>query len=147
MVREYRACRAERKSRYFKCCGCSRFDYYSGIPNFSSTRSRELRAIIISDPLTVGYANDDYVYSLRAIDPDSDELTYSLVNAPDAMTVDPLTGELTWNDLTEENIGVHDITVEVQDNRGGVDSQTFQLTIGNDASLGEIRGIKWLESN
>ncbi|QIZ73030.1 putative Ig domain-containing protein [Oxynema aestuarii] len=103
--------------------------------------------IIISEPSQRVNVGSDYLYSVRALDPENDQLTYSLVNPPDGMTVDPITGEIRWNDLTDDNVGEYEIAVEVQDTQGGIDTQIFQLSVAHQTDLGEIRGIKWLDSN
>ena len=53
--------------------------------------------VIISAPILKASTSQHYVYDVNAIDPDEDDLTSSLVNAPQGMSLDNLTGELLWN--------------------------------------------------
>lgn len=51
---------------------------------------------IISEPVTTAFAGNEYQYDVEAIDPDDDPLSYSLVDSPDGMTIDPDTGLVVW---------------------------------------------------
>ncbi|MCA2837876.1 MAG: putative Ig domain-containing protein, partial [Microcystis sp. M078S1] len=87
----------------------------------------------------------EYSYDVEAIDPDEDNLTYSLVDAPQGMSIDNLTGEILWN-TAGKTVGNYDISVKVTDNRGGVDTQEFVIALNN-ALLGTIEGVKWEDTN
>ena len=87
----------------------------------------------------------EYSYDVEAIDPDKDILTYSLVNAPQGMSIDDLTGEILWN-TAGKTVGNYNISVKVTDNRGGVDTQEFVIALNN-ALLGTIEGVKWEDAN
>ncbi len=67
-----------------------------------------------------------YFYPVKAIDPDGDPLTYSLVTAPTGAIIDPQTGRLDWFSLTP---GTYDFTVSVDDGRGGFDQQSFSVHV------------------
>lgn len=69
-----------------------------------------------------------YAYPATAEDPDDDPLTFSLVEAPLGMTVGAETGVISW-DVTSQALGNHDITLQVDDGRGGTDSQSFTLVV------------------
>ncbi len=84
--------------------------------------------IIISAATTKATVADGYRYDVDGIDPDGDQLTYSLVDAPAAMTIDVNTGVLAW-DLTPSDIGTHDVTVRAEDGRGGFDEQSFTIEV------------------
>jgi len=100
--------------------------------------------LIISDPTTQGYAGSAYSYSVRALDPDSDSLRYSLVSAPARVVVDENTGVLTWNAPV---VGSHNVAIRTQDNRGGADTQSFELNVTQGVAPGEIRGTIWSDSD
>ena len=51
---------------------------------------------IVSDPVITASRGKEYSYDVDAIDPDDDPLTYSLVEAPEGMTVDATSGIITW---------------------------------------------------
>ncbi|MEA5576227.1 putative Ig domain-containing protein [Anabaena sp. UHCC 0451] len=101
--------------------------------------------VIISDPILKASTNQNYVYDVNAIDPEDDNLTYSLVTAPQGMTIDDSTGEIIWDTATQ-TIGNYDVTVRVIDNRGGVDTQEFVIELNNNP-LGTITGFKWEDLN
>jgi RHS repeat-associated protein len=69
-----------------------------------------------------------YVYDAEAVDPDADPLTFSLSESPAGMTIDPVTGLVQW-EATGLDIGEHEVTIRVEDGRGGFDEQTFVLTV------------------
>ncbi|WP_287726274.1 putative Ig domain-containing protein [Microcystis sp. M061S2] len=101
--------------------------------------------VIISEPILKASTSQNYVYDVNAIDPDEDNLTYSLVDAPQGMSIDNLTGEILWN-TAGKTVGNYDISVKVTDNRGGVDTQEFVIALNN-ALLGTIEGVKWEDTN
>ena len=75
-------------------------------------------------------ADHEYIYPVTAVDPDNDTLTYSLLEAPADMTIDPVTGEIRWITTTED-IGEHPVTIEVTDGVDGSDQQSFTLVVTN----------------
>jgi hypothetical protein len=78
--------------------------------------------------------SNQYRYDLDAIDPNDDPLLYRLLEGPEGITIDSVTGEVVWQP-TFEDLGTHTITVEVTDGRGGVDTQEFTLEVANLASI------------
>ncbi|MBQ2791329.1 MAG: DUF642 domain-containing protein, partial [Thermoguttaceae bacterium] len=75
-----------------------------------------------------------YVYDVEAYDPDFDELSYSLTTAPNGMWLEPTTGLILWSPNYGDQ-GEHNVTVEVSDGRGGVASQTFVVSVIDDANV------------
>ena len=69
-----------------------------------------------------------YLYGAQAVDVDGDSLSYSLVEAPDGMTIDPGTGAIEWSPNVND-IGTHAITVQAVDNVGGAATQSFVLDV------------------
>jgi hypothetical protein len=69
-----------------------------------------------------------YSYDVNATDADGDSLTYELLVAPQGMSIDATTGQISW-DTTVADIANHDITVRVSDGRGGVSLQNFVLSV------------------
>lgn len=61
---------------------------------------------------------DNLSYQVKAVDPDGDSLTYSLVEAPKGMTVDAKTGVITWSEQPQ-NSGPYLVKVRVTDGQGG----------------------------
>ncbi|MBF0227031.1 MAG: carboxypeptidase regulatory-like domain-containing protein, partial [Desulfobacterales bacterium] len=67
-------------------------------------------------PLAPITAEVDLLTTIKvtAIDPDGDPVTYSLNQAPDGMTIDSDTGDISWIP-TQDQIGDHDISVNAKD--------------------------------
>ncbi len=82
-----------------------------------------------------------YQYDVDALEPDGDPLSYTLVESPPGMLIDADTGLIHWQ-VTSTAIGLHDVTVRVEDGRGGADEQTFALEVF-DAGTSEIHGTKF----
>ncbi|MEL7496446.1 MAG: putative Ig domain-containing protein [Planctomycetota bacterium] len=82
----------------------------------------------VSTPNTEGLVGKSYAYQSLAIDQDGDELTYSLMVAPSGLSIDDGSGEITWAP-TMEDVGTHNVMVEVIDGRGGVDIQTYDIEV------------------
>ncbi len=72
--------------------------------------------------------SDMYIYNVKADDPDGDDLTYTLKNSPDGMTVDPATGVITWTPADSQT-GIHNVSVEVSDGKDGTDIQHYTLRV------------------
>ncbi len=75
--------------------------------------------------VTVGQS---YIYDVNATDPDNDALQFSLNTAPDAMTIDPVTGVINWVPSASQQ-GLHPVSVLVGDGRGLFAFQEFTLNV------------------
>ena len=69
-----------------------------------------------------------YIYEVSAVDPDGDELSYALSEAPVGMRIDSQNGVISWGP-TIDQIGNHDVTIRVEDGRGGVAEQSFVVAV------------------
>ena len=69
-----------------------------------------------------------YEYQVEATDPDNDTLEYSLPTAPAGMTIDGVTGLVTWTPGAGD-IGSHDVAAMVDDLRGWQVTQSYVLTV------------------
>jgi len=73
-------------------------------------------------------SGQNLVYQVQADDADGDRLQYSLLEAPDGMTIDS-TGLLQWQLPTgEARTGSHKVTIQVSDAKGGIITQSFSIT-------------------
>jgi len=70
--------------------------------------------VIESDPVTTAKEGAVYAYDVEATDPNEDILTYSLTVSPTGMTINSITGAITWTP-TESQIGENEVVVEVSD--------------------------------
>jgi len=80
---------------------------------------------ITSSPKLEADSKEPYSYQIVANDPDGDVLTYQLIDAPAGMTVDAVTGLVSWNN---PQVGAHQVVVSTADSAGG-SSQSFTLNI------------------
>jgi hypothetical protein len=84
---------------------------------------------IVSNPGETG-VDGLFRYEVEAEDPDQDRsLRYRLENAPEGMTVEVLSGVITWRPR-ESQAGTHAVQVIVDDMRGGLGEQTFEVSVG-----------------
>lgn len=97
--------------------------------------------VIISEPLLTGSVRRPYDSTVKALDGDGDPITYGLLDAPQGMTIDPVSGRLQW-DPASAGAGNYRVVVSATDPSGGQDSQEFQLAIAA-ATGGTISGSKW----
>nr|NCS29853.1 tandem-95 repeat protein [Microcystis aeruginosa F13-15] len=88
--------------------------------------------IITSIPIVDARVKQEYQYQAIATDPDSDTLTYSLVNAPNGMTIDANTGLIRWT-ATANQTGLQEVELEVNDEKGGVAEQKYQILVQQEA--------------
>ena len=79
--------------------------------------------VLGSIPVTI---NNDYLYNVKAVDADGDVLTYSLTEAPSDAAIDPDTGRINWEPPAD---GDYAFTVQVSDGRGGIDQQSYTVTV------------------
>jgi hypothetical protein len=84
---------------------------------------------IVSEPS--GFASDGvYRYKVEVVHPDGDRsLRFELRSAPDGMTVDPISGQITWTPRSDQ-LGEHLVEVAVQDSKEAVTVQAFSLNVG-----------------
>ena len=79
------------------------------------------------DPLQV------YRYSPTAIDPDTDPVTFELVNAPGGALYDDATQTIVWAPMPDQ-IGANTLVVRASDDRGGFSEQGFTVSVAAPAS-------------
>jgi len=90
---------------------------------------------ITSEPVTTATEDVIYTYQVIASDPNGDNLTYSLTEKPDGMTMSE-SGFITWTP-TNDQVGLNNVKVEVSD---GVftDIQEFTVDVANVNDAPEI---------
>ena len=82
---------------------------------------------ITSIPGDTAIVGVEYIYKVKATDPDGDVLTYSLITKPEGMVIVPATGVISWIP-TEGQVGVGNFTVKVSDGKLS-DTQTFGIIV------------------
>jgi uncharacterized repeat protein (TIGR01451 family) len=83
---------------------------------------------ISSVPVTVAQVNQPYNYTVQATDSILTGLTYSLVNNPAGMSVDPSTGAVTWTP-TLAQVGSQTVQIRATDVAGNTTDQTFSVNV------------------
>jgi hypothetical protein len=78
--------------------------------------------LITSDPNLSGFKNRFYSYDVDAIDADGEDLTYSLIEAPGGVSIDEITGKISWR---SPEAGTYTVKVRVLDGSGGTDVQSY----------------------
>jgi len=86
---------------------------------------------ILSSPAALT-SREQYEYVVQAKDPDGDSVSYGLETGPPGMTIDKVTGQLTWN-VTAGVAGTHRVKVMAEDGQGGTAWQEFELSIPSTA--------------
>lgn len=84
--------------------------------------------IFVSSPATNVASEGNYLYYASAQDNDGDVPSYDLVVHPEGMLVDTNTGIVAWHPELHQ-LGVHEVILRVQDGRGGVALQSWQITV------------------
>ncbi len=100
----------------------------SGTVHITVVDSENHNPYFTTEPITEARVNEEYHYDADAIDPDGDTLTYSLVNKPDGMSINPSNGLITWTP-SEDDIGVVSVKVKVDDGRGGFAEQEYEINV------------------
>jgi subtilisin-like proprotein convertase family protein len=86
---------------------------------------------INSTPVTVTTQDAAYSYDVDATDINpGDTLAYSLDTSPSGMSIDPATGQINWTPASNQ-VGFNAVTVRVQDQLGGSDTQSFTVDVAN----------------
>ncbi|MEA5620583.1 DUF4114 domain-containing protein [Cronbergia sp. UHCC 0137] len=80
---------------------------------------------IISTPFTRAVPGVSYGYEVRATDGDGDPLLYSLLTAPEGMTIDE-NGVIAWETGA---IGTYSVEIQVDDGQGGVVTQSYEINV------------------
>ncbi len=83
---------------------------------------------IDSTPVTSATEGAVYSYDVDASDADGDTLTYSLATAPAGMSIDSANGLISWTPTTAQ-VGSQSVSVQVEDGKGGSDTQNFDVTV------------------
>ena len=84
--------------------------------------------IIYSEAVADATVKSEYRYDVDGHDPDADQLAYSLIDPPQGMAIDPLSGVIEWTPGAQQE-GVHTIEVKATDNGGLQASQRYELFV------------------
>jgi len=79
-----------------------------------------------STPIIIATENQTYSYQATATDPDGDTLQFSVLSGPAGLTIDLMTGLVTW---TPAQAGSEPVELRVSDGQGGSATQTFTISV------------------
>lgn len=82
----------------------------------------------LSDPILLGTEGTEYGYQPIVLDPDGDALTFTLLEGPEGLSIEAATGLLRWVPNTDQ-VGETPITIQVSDEEGLTDTQTFNISV------------------
>ncbi|MHB1351665.1 MAG: putative Ig domain-containing protein, partial [Desulfobulbaceae bacterium] len=111
---------------------------------------------ITSTPVTEVPEGKAYSYQMTAVDPnEDDQLSYSLKTGPQGLDIDPQTGLVAW---ASPLAGEYTVAVQVSDNHGASDEQTYTLTVippptvtlvaaAEEIKAGESTTLTWSSTN
>ncbi len=89
------------------------FDAAFDLPDDLASGNRPPR--FLGEPGEFALANEDFIYTARAEDPDGDPITFRLLDGPDDAELDPATGRLSYRGkFTSQRV-----QIEATDGRGG----------------------------
>ncbi len=83
---------------------------------------------ITSSPSTSAEEGSLYSYAVIASDVNGDTLSFSLTVAPVGMTIDAVSGLLSWTP-TAAQLGLNDVAIRVDDGNGAFATQTFSINV------------------
>ncbi len=88
-----------------------------------------LPPVVISSPNSIALVGFGYEYDVEAVDPNGDSVSYELVSPPTGMTIDAITGLVSWMPFTP---GAVTVAIKVTDSSMVGDpfgSQVFELVV------------------
>ncbi|MCT7981571.1 DUF4114 domain-containing protein, partial [Laspinema olomoucense] len=97
--------------------------------------------IFTSTPVVDAYINQPYRYDSNAMDPDGDPLSYRLIQGPEDMTVDLVTGEVEWTPPSVLMLG--DTVLGRISIPGGRDEFSFSGTAGQRIYIDPLQYGNW----
>jgi uncharacterized protein (TIGR03790 family) len=96
---------------------------------------------ITSNPVTIVNEDENYFYDVEADDVDlGDILTFSLDLAPEGMSIESATGEITWLP-TNNDVGDIEVIVNVTDISEAFDLQEFTIEVSNTNDVPSLLSI------
>lgn len=96
---------------------------------------------ILSQAPTAASPNLEYLYAVRAVDPDAGEtLTFTLTQSPTGMTIDGATGLIRWTP-TATQLGHYVVVVKVTDSQGESALQGFMIVVSTPVTVPNVVGL------
>jgi len=119
-----------------------------------ATGTSNLLVVVANVPPTItssapAFAAENVLWSYlpAAQDPGNDTLTWTLdPSAPAGMAINAATGEVTWTPGFND-VGVHPVSITVDDGDGGTDTQAFTVQVGFEDADGDGLADTWETDN
>ncbi|MCO4769605.1 MAG: PKD domain-containing protein [Deltaproteobacteria bacterium] len=105
--------------------------------------------IISTSPPVNALEDNLYTYVPQVQDPGDEVFTWTIsASAPPSMVIDPLTGVITWTpDYDDFLVGQYSVTLTVDDGDGGIDQQSWTITVFSDDSDNDGIPDDWENDN
>lgn len=87
--------------------------------------------VITSQPSSGKIEGSSYEYQVAAADPDEDKLEFSLLSAPEGMTIDSDTGLITWQISDQQRVGQFDFEIIARDPEGAQSVHPMTLSLSS----------------
>ncbi len=100
---------------------------------------------ITSKPNLSAVAGREYRYQVLATDTDRDSLSFSLLSAPECMSIHPELGIIAWTPALDQ-LGSAGVTVQVTDATGANAAQSFSLRVGRTGGPPMITSVPGTEA-
>ncbi len=91
-------------------------------------------ASISTTPVATVELGAEFTYDPMSADEGDADTTYSLINGPTGMTINPTTGVIAWTP-TAEQAQTHQFTVKLADKAGNATQQTIILTVTGEINI------------
>ncbi|MBD3316819.1 MAG: PKD domain-containing protein, partial [Chitinivibrionales bacterium] len=86
--------------------------------------------VFVSTPIEMVNEDESYNYTAVAEDEDNHEIIYGFATAPSGMTINPVSGEISWTP-DNNDVGGHAVTITADDQNDRITEQDFVLTVHN----------------
>src|SRR5262249_24332088 len=101
---------------------------------------RDLPPVITSAPPLQAVVGQEYVYAVRATDPDGETPLFALRSAPLGMVIDPTSGLIRWTP-TDGEVGADAVGGVALDPRGAAGFQDFSVSVARANHAPQIQSL------
>jgi hypothetical protein len=84
--------------------------------------------VFVSRPVLPALLGSSYSYDADAVDPDGNAVTYSLMSSPSGMSINAVSGLVTWTP-TSSQLGAHSVSIKASDVYGAATTQNYSVYV------------------
>ena len=84
--------------------------------------------VFVSRPVLPALLGSSYSYDADAVDPDGNAVTYSLMSSPSGMSINAVSGLVTWTP-TSSQLGTHSVSIKASDIFGAATTQNYSVSV------------------